>query len=231
MGLIDASKPRSYAPRKGLLAPVLDQTTTTGSIDGGYMGGDGTASRDAVHGKSFDMMNNQELADYSKERAAGGFLSRNFESLAPSLVASLVMGGLEKNQLAAELGNRGMSNPADFVGGQIAGAANTGMNNAGGVPNPELAGRSGGGSNDLSPSDMAQISAAAEAANNDPRSGGMAHGGIVKRSGLLGPNPPGPDQGYQALRDQERVITPEAYAGFSKATKAEIDAAMKKAKK
>jgi len=149
--------------------------------NGGPDGGQSDASqRDSVHGKSFDMMTNQELADYSKERAAGGFLSRNFESLAPSLVASLVMGALEKDQLAAELGNRGRPNPGDFVGGQVAGAAGTGMNNAGGVPNPELAGRSGGGSNDLSPSDMAQISAAAEAANNDPRSGGMANGGMYR---------------------------------------------------
>jgi hypothetical protein len=59
--------------------------------------------------------------------------------------------------------------------------------------------------------------------------GMFSKGGKVTKRSLFGPNPPGPDDGFGGLKAGERVITEDDYAGFSKSTKAEIDAAMKKA--
>lgn len=170
-------------------------------------------------------MTNQELRDYSDKRNNGNFAQRNLEYAVPGLqmlgIPGFVMGGLEKSQLAAEYGNRGFSNPGDFVGGQIAGAANTGMNVAGGMANPELAGR-----NDLSQISLAAQIAAAEAAGQagDPTMGGgvgvnaadlgaepnapgmYAEGGVVRRKDMRGPNPPGPDQGFVGVHAGEMIL-------------------------
>lgn len=170
-------------------APV--DTSTEQQRNGGPDGGQSMANeRDAVHGKSFDQMTNDEIRGYADRRNNGNFAQRNLELAVPGLqmlgIPGLIMGGLEKSQLAAELGNRGLSNPGDFVGGQIAGAANTGMNVAGGVPNPELAGRSdasqGGPANDPS-QDRGVDPTGGGSANPD---GGYAEGGVVEGDQVQG---------------------------------------------
>ncbi len=106
------------------------------------------------------------------------------------------------------------------------GAASTGMNVAGGVANPELAGRSDpsqGGADIFGGRDL-------DLAGSIGESPGLYRkGGRVKKQGLFNIDPPGPDNVVIGAKTGERIITDDDYAAFSKETKAEVDAAMKKA--
>lgn len=207
-------------------------TPVSGSDSGGPTGGgpDGGQSianeQDSVHGKSFDQMTNDELKDYSDKRSKGNIFERNFEFAVPNSIAGLVMGSLEQDQLAAELASRGMSNPVDFEGNQVAGAANTSMNNAGGVPNPELAGRndpSKEGTSDPTASPGGGVSAndlgASLAEGNT--TGNFAEGGEVMFDSkqdvpgeVAGPGGPKDDAVPANLSDGEYVNTAEAVQSF-----------------
>jgi hypothetical protein len=55
-----------------------------------------------------------------------------------------------------------------------------------------------------------------------------ARGGVVRRRGLLDPDPPGPDQGFAALRAGERVLNERQWRMLSAKARAEIEAAFEK---
>lgn len=248
----DAPRRRQRQRLQGLYAPPVEppppgsEGLYTGQAAGQGGGPDGDQSdanqRDQVHGKAFDQMTMQELQSYASDRARsplGGLSSL------PAALASIIgikgANFLEDSQLNAELANRGLANPSDFVGGHVAGAANTGMNVAGGVANPELAGRAGASLSN------AALDAAEEAGREaDPTGGGLSlgangemvdpqglysRGGKVTRQGLFKGNPPGPDNVIIGAKTGERIINDEIFRGFSDATRKEIDAALKKVKR
>lgn len=202
-----------------------------------YPGGDGEIGKGAQHGKAFSEMTSKELNDYASKQAKGNLVERNMFSGLSGLVGPLgwgaMLSNLEDSQLAAELGARGFSNPGDFVGGQIAGAAGTGMNVAGGVANPELAGRSDAsqGGNAGGPPGGGVSAADLGASLAEGNANGLFNkGGRVKKQSSLFPiNPPGPDNVVIGAKTGERIITDEDYASFKPETKADIDAAMKRA--
>lgn len=209
MGLIDASKPRSYTPRKGLLAPVLDQTTTTGSMESQSIGGEttngdprGGARDQASYGSFSEMMNDPGFrGDWGK---VAGMMSPT-----GSLIMDLLTGNDQIN------GNANM------------GAANTGMNNAGGVPNPELAGRSdpsqGGGGTPGGPPGGGWGGSGVEGDR-----GFLYKGGKVPAKGLLGNvDPPGPDNVLVAAKTGERILNAQQFASLSKEARAEVERALK----
>jgi hypothetical protein len=226
-GLLGSPTERQRQRLRGLLqAPTVDPAaSTTQQILDPWQTDRGEAMPGAVHGRSFDQMTNDELRGYAQDRVTGNLVQRNIEMLSPSMIASLVFGGLEKSQLGSELASRGLSNPGDFVGGQISGAAGTGMNVAGGVANPELMGRSDPSQADITGANLGNGEYGGLGGNRD---GGFAKGGVVRRGGLLGPNPPGPDEGFAALKGGERVLNEEQYGKLSPAAKKEIDALMRK---
>lgn len=251
--LFDFAAPgrRQKARLQGLFSPPeVPPPVVENPAQSLFSGGGTDVENQSRGGKAFSEMTNQELRDYSDRRNNGNFMERNLGKTSPlsalnpmSLISSLVMNGLEKSQLPAEFANRGLSNPGDFVGGQIAGAANTGMNVAGGAANPELAGR-----NDLSQMSLEAQIAAAEAAGQmgDPTMGGgvgvnaadlgaepnapgmYAKGGKVTGSLFEGVDPPGPDNVIIAAKTGERVLNEEQYASLSNEAKAEVDRALKK---
>ena len=223
------------------LAPRVTAATTqpttaaTTPAQTPYYGGSDVENQ-STGGKAFSEMTNQELRDYSDRRNNGNIFERNLEYAVPGLqmlgIPGFAMRGLEKSQLEAEYGNRGLSNPGDFVGGQIAGAANTGMNMAGGMAKPELAGRS-----DLTQMGLDAQIAAAEAAGQagDPTMGGgvgvnaadlgaepnapgmFARGGVVRRKDMRGPDPKGPDQGFVGVHAGEMILNKPQQAALARA--------------
>jgi len=203
MGLIDASKPRSYTPRKGLLAPVLDETTTTGSMESQSIGGEttngdprGGARDQASYGSFSEMMNDPGFrGDWGK---VAGMMSPT-----GSLIMDLLTGNDQIN------GNANM------------GAANTGMNVAGGVQNPEFAGRG-------DPSQAGGFGVDLNAAGSMGEQPGMyARGGKVGPRGLLSGDPPGPDNVVIGAKTGERILNAQQFASLSKEARAEVERALK----
>lgn len=182
-------------------ATATTENGTEQQQNGGPDGGQSMANqRDGVHGKSFDQMTPQELQSYAAGKEKNSIFGMSLPSFAAGLIGPLgsgaVLGRLEKDQLAAALASSGLSNPADFVGGQIAGAANTGMNVAGGAANPELGGRGdpsqGGGMG-------GQTEGGVSNSGVEGDRGFLAKGGEVTKSHLSGPDPKGPDDGKANL--------------------------------
>jgi len=58
--------------------------------------------------------------------------------------------------------------------------------------------------------------------------GTFAQGGRVQAKGLLGPNPPGPDEGYAALKGGELVVNAEQQKKLKPETLADLKAVLKK---
>jgi len=154
-------------------------STATDLLDGRGGGPDGGQSmaneRNAEHGKAFDQMTPAELQSYAAGKEKNSIAGFSLPSIVASIIGMKGANFLEDSQLSAALANSGLSNPGDYVGGQIAGAANTGMNVAGGVANPELAGRS-----DPSQGDYSGGIDPAEAGSEGESPGMYAKGGVVK---------------------------------------------------
>jgi len=139
----------------------------------------------------------------------------------------------------------GMMGPVGLVSGLALSSENAraaqdainSMNVAGGVLNPELAGRNNagpaaGGGVDLSGAGMGGQTAGGFSGTGVEGVAGFLHkGGKVPKRGLLDVDPPGPDNVLIGAKTGERVLTQAQYKSLSKAARAEIDAALTKAKR
>ncbi len=201
MGLIDASKPRSFTPRNGLLAPILE-TTTTGSMESQPIGGERTggdprgSARDQASFANISAMFNDPgfRGDWGKVAAMSGPMA-----LGVGALSHMTGIGNLGNAIQDGFGGGTVNSPAEvYSGGDWSGPAN----------DPNIGGGEYGGL-------------------GGNRDGGFAKGGKVKREGLLGPNPPGPDDGYAALNVGERVLNAKQFASLSKEARAEVERALK----
>jgi len=197
MGLIDASKPRSYAPRKGLLAPVLDQTTTTGSMESQSIGGEKLDNRDP----SKDLRSFSGLGEYfsdSDVQKNGRALMDMVTGVSPA-AAALGFGGMGQTPMGPQMPAFGMD-PA--VSNEIAQAAAGGGAYSGGFDS-------------------------SQAGSEGEQPGMYAKGGKVGPRGLLAGDPPGPDNVVIGAKTGERILNAQQFASLSKEARAEVERALK----
>ena len=109
--------------------------------------------------------------------------------------------------------NNDPSSP-DSGTGSSASDANAGSSSdaSGGVGSSGDSGSSGGGAGDAS-------GGSADAGSD----GGFSRGGIVSPNKLVGPNPPGPDTGFGALKPGEGVLTDKAMKFYGKGIVAKLN--------
>lgn len=120
--------------------------------------------------------------------------------------------------------------PTSFSGGQEGGGdasnaagggggpADVGSSSdaSGGVGSSGDSGSSGGGAGDAS-------GGSADAGSDSGGDGGFSLGGIVSPNKLVGPNPPGPDTGFGALKPGEGVLTDKAMKFYGKGIIAKLN--------
>jgi len=225
MGLIDASKPRSFRPRNGLLAPILDETTSTATVD--YGTGEGHhGEKPGGRGLDYGAMTQAEFNQAAQDRANRSFMERH----APGAILGALMpgGGFamtlgskmddanfanEQSKRSAEFVGRGQSMPDEDMMAGYGGIGGTG-NSAGGF--------SGGG---VSAADLG----ASLAEGNT--TGVFAKGGKVGRKGLLDIDPPGPDNVVIGAKTGERILNEKQYRALSQEARAEVDRVLKAKRK
>ena len=101
---------------------------------------------------------------------------------------------------------------ADASSPDNAGSAGGSSDAGGGVGSSGDSGSSGGGAGDAS-------GGSADAGSD----GGFSRGGIVSPNKLVGPNPPGPDTGFGALKPGEGVLTDKAMKFYGKGIIAKLN--------
>lgn len=198
MGLIDASKPRSFTPRNGLLAPVLE-TTTTGSMESQPIGGERMGND--PRGDSRDHRSFAGLGDYFNDPD----VQKNGRALMDMMMgASPILSGFNM----ATGGYQGM-------GPQIPAF---GMNDAVADEIAQAAGGGGGGG----------FGVDLDAAGSVGESPGLyAKGGRVGPRGLLAGDPPGPDNVVIGAKTGERILNAKQFASLSEEARAEVEHALK----
>lgn len=166
---------------------------------------------------------------------------------AASAVADQTAAAPVQTGYAAPMTQQGM--PGDGVGGNQNGTGNPGngfglmgdikglagglydavMGNGGGTSSQGItdAGYQGPGNVSSEPLGPAGGGTDINAGGADPTGGqgpaGLYKGGIVTRNKLMGPNPPGPDDGYEALKVGEGVLTDKAMRFYGPAIVAKLN--------
>jgi hypothetical protein len=147
-------------------------------------------------GQSYGEMSPQDFNQAAQDRANAGWAERNLPSMA--LPAGLgFLGGMmddsafegEQDKRSAQFAGAGQMMPDELMG------------QGGGAPG----GYSGGW--DGPSGGMAGMDVGAQSPDQD-MAAGFAEGGLVTPDRLLGPNPPGPDDGFVALDVGEVVLNP-----------------------
>lgn len=210
MGLIDASKPRSFRPR-GILGPVTEETTSTATTYEGSMG-DRVGNTDP----SRDLRSFNSVGDYFNDPD----VQKNGRALMDMITgASPSMSGF--NMATGGYAGMGPQVPAfginDAVADEIAQAAQGG----GGGGSGGMGGMGG------------QTEGGTSSSGVEGDRGFLYKGGKVPAKGLLGNvDPPGPDNVLIAAKTGERVLNEKQYGRLSPEAQKEVDAVLKaKAKK